>query len=138
MYPAQHFARLRRRIGMSTERADRNTWLAWGLLVLLVVLGLSSFGGGMMGHAFVVGNRPLAGAPWLWGIGLFGFFVRLLIWGALIVLAVRFFRHMSARSETEARGSDTSALEILKRRYAAGEITREQFEEMRGVLEPRS
>jgi len=32
--------------------------------------------------------------------------------------------------------SEQSSLEILKQRYAAGEISREQFEEMRRVLDP--
>jgi putative membrane protein len=123
---------------MSVERTNRNTWFALGLLVLLVLLGLASFGGGMMGRGFFEGNRLVLGAPWLWGIGLFGMFARLLVWGALIVLAVGFFRRRAARSDAEGSGSDLTPFEILKRRYAAGEINREQFEEMRGVLESRS
>lgn len=122
---------------MNTDRISRNTWFAWGLLALLVLVGLSSLGGGMMGHAFVDGNRQVAGAPWLWGIGLFGLFGRLLLWGALIVLGVGFFRRRAARRDQEIDGFDLPPVEILKRRYAAGEITREQFEEMRGVLESR-
>jgi uncharacterized membrane protein len=119
------------------ERTNRNTWFALGLLALLIVLGLSSLGGSgmMMGHGFFAGTRPLGAAPWLWGIGLFGLLVRLLLWGGLIVLAVRFFRHMAAPSDAEVGGSDLPPVEILKRRYAAGEITREQFEEMRSVLQ---
>ena len=123
---------------MSMERTNRNTWFAWGLLALLVLVGLSSMGGGMMGHAFFEGNRQVAGAPWLWAMGLFGLFVRLLVWGALIVLAVGFFRRMAGRSNSDIDGSDLPPVEILKRRYAAGEINREQFEEMRGVLEAHS
>jgi putative membrane protein len=123
---------------MSLERINRNTWFALGLLVLLVLLGLSSFGGGMMGHAFVQGYRPLVGTPWLWGMGLFGLFVRLLVWGALIVLAIGFFRRMASRSDVGVSGADLSSAEILRRRYAAGEITREQYEEMRSVLDTRS
>jgi len=123
---------------MSIERTNRNTWFALGLLALLVLLGLSSLGGGMMGHRFLEGNPQIAGAPWLWGIGFFGFFVRLLVWGAVIALAVGFFRRMAARAEREIEASDLPPLEILKRRYAAGEINREQFEEMRGVLERHS
>jgi uncharacterized membrane protein len=33
---------------------------------------------------------------------------------------------------------ELTSAEILRRRYAAGEITREQYEEMRQVLEPKS
>ena len=122
---------------MSMERTNRNTWFALGLLALLVVLGLFSVGGGMMmGHGFVEGARPFMAAPWLWGFGLFGLLGRLLIWGGLIVLAMSFFRRRSARADDEVYGADLPPIEILKRRYAAGEITREQFEEMRSVLDP--
>ncbi len=35
-------------------------------------------------------------------------------------------------------GADDSAFDTLRRRYAAGEITREQFEEMKEVLARRA
>jgi uncharacterized membrane protein len=125
---------------MSMERTNRNTWFTLGLLARLIALGLSSLGGSgmMMGRGFFEGARPVMMAPWLWGIGLLGLVVRLLVWGALIVLAVRFFRGLATRSDAEVGGADLPPVEILKRRYAAGDITREQFEEMRSVLEARA
>jgi putative membrane protein len=128
------------------ERTNRNTWIGIGLLVLLVVVGLSALGGGMMGHQFADGyggyggGRWATGAPWIFGFGIFGMFLRLLVFGGLIVLAVGIFRRMrAARSEGEFfGGSGLSAMEILRRRYAAGEINREQYDEMRRVLDPTS
>ena len=52
-------------------------------------------------------------------------------WGAVVVGVVLLARSLSGRS---ARTED-SALDILRRRHAAGEITREQFETMRADLE---
>ncbi len=50
------------------------------------------------------------------------------------------FAHLGARGawgEPPARGGPAgeSALDILKRRYASGEITREQFQQMRRDIE---
>jgi putative membrane protein len=128
------------------ERTTRNTWIGIGVLVLLVFVGVSGLGGGMMGLHFADGyggyggGRWATGAPWMFGLGVFGMIVRLLVVGGLIALAIGFFRRMRAeRSETEfSGGSDLSAMEILKRRYASGEISREQYAEMRQVLEPSS
>jgi putative membrane protein len=143
---AQQLDSMARRIGMSMDRTTRNTWIGIGLLVLLVFAGLSAIGGGMMGHQFAEGyggyggGRWANGAPWMFGFGIFGMFLRVLVFGGLIVLAVGIFRRMrAARSDAEFfGGSDPSATEILRRRYAAGEITREQYDEMRQVLEPTS
>jgi putative membrane protein len=128
---------------MNMERTNRNLWIGLGVLALLVFVAMPIFGGamwGMMGRGplFPYGARPFVGAgPWLWGIGLFGLLIRLAVWGVLIVLAVSLFRRFSATSHVGSGGSEApSSLEILSRRYAAGEITREQFEEMRRVLEP--
>jgi uncharacterized membrane protein len=122
---------------VSFGRTRRNSGIGLGLLVLLVLLALTALGGGMLGHGLVggYGARPLMVALWLWGIGLFGLFVRLVVWGALIVLVVSLFRRLAAHSD-DLRGAALSSLEILKRRYAAGEITRQQFEDMRRVLDP--
>jgi putative membrane protein len=123
------------------ERTNRNVWIGFGLIVLLVLLGFSVMGGAMLGRAgflFGYGARPFFGmGPWVWGIGLVGLLVRLAFWGVLIALAVALFRRMSGPLEVSgATRLELSPLEILKRRYAAGEITREQFDEMRRTLEP--
>lgn len=54
----------------------------------------------------------------------------LIFWGglaALVVWAVRVFGGAKAR--------DDSALETLRRRFAAGEISQEEYEKMRRVLQ---
>lgn len=71
---------------------------------------------------------------WLWGVGvLLGMGVFVLFWvlvlGGLFLLSLRLW--VQARPTSKA---DESALEILKRRYARGEITREQFETIRRDL----
>lgn len=58
----------------------------------------------------------------------FGFLFMILFWGLIIYGAVMLFR--------KGVGSDekNKALEILKERYAKGEITKEQFESMKKDL----
>jgi putative membrane protein len=64
---------------------------------------------------------------WLGGLAM------LVFWGALIVGAILVVRHLGGGMPgSEVR---TSPLDILKRRYASGEITREQYEQMRKDLE---
>jgi putative membrane protein len=55
----------------------------------------------------------------------------LLFWGGLVVLAVWAVR---AFSDRPGKGSD-SALDILKRRLTSGEITPEEYEQARKVLQ---
>ncbi len=57
-----------------------------------------------------------------WGGGLF----MLLFFGLVVIGTIAVVRWLV----TPCRGRE-SALEILKQRYARGEITREQFEEMK-------
>ena len=62
----------------------------------------------------------------------FGWLLMLVFWGALavgVVLVVRWFLSQQPRRR------DEMPLEILKRRYAAGEISREEYERMRRDLE---
>jgi uncharacterized membrane protein len=82
------------------------------------------------------GARPFA-APWLIGIWGFGLLIRLLFIGGLIFLVVRLFggrRSAGYRDDDYIRHPDLTPAEILRRRYAAGEITREQYDEMRAVI----
>jgi putative membrane protein len=71
------------------------------------------------------------GGGW-WGGGwwsVFGFLMMLLFWGGIIWLAVWGINKLSgARSKGEA------PLNIAQRRYARGEITREEFETIKATL----
>ncbi len=103
---------------MEHTHRNRNLWIGLGVVALLVLVALPMLGGGMMGRGFAdgagYGVRPGFGAPWMWGFFGIGLIVKLLFWGLIAFFLVN-----------------------VLRRYAAGEITREQYEEMRRVLEPR-
>jgi putative membrane protein len=60
---------------------------------------------------------------------LFGSVWFVLFWGAIIWLFVRLLS-----PGRDARGPDDSPIEIARRRYARGEITREEFEQIRRDL----
>ena len=101
------------------------------IIVLIVVLPLvfgliwgGQYGGwGMMGPGMMGGFGWMAIMPVLWIVVL-----GLIIWA--VVAAVR--------GSSESRSSDSSkadsALEVLKRRYARGEINKEEYEEKKRDL----
>lgn len=62
---------------------------------------------------------------WGWG---FGMVLWWLFWIALLVLLVVVIWRLVEGRGGRTGGSEESALEILKRRYARGEIDREEFE----------
>jgi len=75
-----------------------------------------------------------------WGMMFFGGLLMLLFWGVVIALAVWAIRALtrSERDRNEGRplaSRENSAIEILKQRYAKGEISREEFQNMRRDLE---
>lgn len=69
---------------------------------------------------------------WVWMI--FGGLMMLLFWGGLIALAVLAFRSLSGPRQPSV-GPSEIPLEILKRRYAAGEISKAEYKEMRSDLQ---
>ncbi len=69
---------------------------------------------------------------WVWMI--FGGLMMLVFWGGLIALIVLAVRSLSGPRQRPA-GPCESPLEILQRRYAAGEISKAEYEEMRGTLQ---
>ena len=110
------------------DNTGRNLIIA-RVILLIVALALSSTMGGMMGPGMM-----WRGGGWMWGVGMWlGGLAMLVFWGALIVGAILVVRHLGGMPGSEVR---TSPLDILKRRYASGEITREQYEQMRKDLEP--
>jgi putative membrane protein len=96
------------------------------IIILSVVPGLlwgwQGYGYGMMGPGMMGGFGTMFLMPFLWIVVL-----GLIIWA--VVAAVR----RPGESDSTTRSAD-SALEILKRRYARGEINREEYEEKKKDL----
>ncbi len=74
---------------------------------------------------------------WGWGWGIFSMLMMTVFWGAVLLLVFYALRGAASRgnqtTETFARQEDR-ALSILQERYARGEITRDEFEERRRML----
>ncbi|WP_232308718.1 SHOCT domain-containing protein [Methanosarcina lacustris] len=83
---------------------------------------MSMFGydGGMMGN-------------YGYGMGYGGMFFGLLFWILIIVVAYLLIKWLVEQNKTRG-GQEKSALEIAKERYAKGEITDEEFEEIKKRL----
>lgn len=70
------------------------------------------------------------------GFGLFGFLLMILFWGAVIALGVWLVSNLFPKAgNAPASQAGETALDILKRRYAHGELTHEEYEAIRGDLE---
>lgn len=73
----------------------------------------------------------MGGFGWMWFMPLF----MVAFWGLLIWAVVTLVQGLSQTSGFHvASGPQDSALEILKRRFARGEIGKEEFEEKKKVL----
>ncbi|MBE0428165.1 MAG: SHOCT domain-containing protein [Nitrospirae bacterium] len=79
-------------------------------------------GPGMMGWGY--------GMAWLWTIIIIAFWVTVIVG---IIFLIRWLA-LSTKQRGEVKSED-SALEILKKRYARGEINKEEYEERRRNLE---
>lgn len=69
-----------------------------------------------------------------WGWGGMGIGM-LLFWGVLIAGVVLLIRLTLGGGASSGRGHDKSALDLLKERYARGEIGREEFEQKKRDIE---
>ena len=107
-------------------------WIGLGFLVVFAI-----FVGTMIYYMFyVLGNQPPATYyPFFpFGFGFFGFFlVIFLIFGLMRWIFWWPGRWAYRRHGYYARGAE--AYQILRERYARGEITKEQFEQMSRDLE---
>jgi len=76
------------------------------------------------------------GWDWGWGHTLFGSAMMVLFWGGLIALVVLAVRWFGGRPSAPAEASKTpkQALEILRQRFARGEIEKADFEERSRLL----
>jgi putative membrane protein len=83
---------------------------------------------------FGMGSQFIYGSPW----GILSMVLPFIFWIVIIVLLFSFFRgrhHMWHEHDMETH--EDSALEILKIRYAKGEITNKQFDEMKKDIEEK-
>lgn len=67
-----------------------------------------------------------------WGMG-FGWLLMLIFWALVIIGIIYLIKFIAASSKKEEKGE--TALEILKKRYAKGEISKEEFEEKKKGIE---
>lgn len=120
---------------------DTRSALAVGLIALVVVLALvllpvllmPMMFGGMMGGWNLSNLAGWGGNMW-WGWLLMLLFWALLIGGGMALVAWAARRGRVSPSGDGAGSRPNEALEILRQRYARGEITGEQFEQMKRDL----
>ena len=67
-----------------------------------------------------------------WGMG-FGWLFMILFWGLIILGIVAVIKWLAISSRSESR--DKTPLEILKERYARGEIGRDEYEQKKLPIE---
>jgi putative membrane protein len=105
---------------------------------LAVVLGQATQGGAGAGYGTGYGYGMGSGMMGGYGMGWFGEIFMILFW-ILIIVGLVFFikwlvRSRKGHSSRSWKGSSSSALDILKERYARGEISKQEFEEKKRDL----
>lgn len=69
-----------------------------------------------------------------WGMGWFGMIIMLLFWVLVIagiVVLIRWLVHSTGSRNRSNVGTGSQAMDILKERFAKGEIGRDKFESMK-------
>ena len=116
------------------------------VLVVLVPLLMMGFGmgTGMMGMMAAPGMMWRYGAAggaadidgWRWGLVMVvGGLARLAFWAALIASIVMAVRWIGGMAAPTGRDSGDAALDVLRQRYASGDITEQEYEQRRQVLQ---
>ena len=98
-------------------------------VIIILPLVFGAISGWQYGGWGMMGPGMMGGFGWMWLMPVFWIvFLGLIIWAIVA----------SVRRSSESRGSDSlkadSALELLKKRYARGEIDKQEYEEKKKDL----
>lgn len=63
-----------------------------------------------------------------WWLALLGMALQLTFWIVLFMIGIRLFKHYSFRAPVDGHTSDKDPLDILRERYARGEIDTQEYE----------
>jgi putative membrane protein len=97
------------------------------LIIVPLIIGLV---GGWQGYGYgMMGPGMMGGFGWGWFMPI----IMIVFWGLVIWGIVALIRGLSTPDSGRSTQAD-SALEILKRRYARGEITKQEYEERKKDL----
>lgn len=110
-------------MGMMGGQSDSMPMMGGGMMDFWDDDGFESMGGGMMRDS--MWGRDMGGMSSTWGFWMF-YVMKFLIWALVIVGIIFLIRFFMRKGE--------SSLEILKRRYAKGEINKKEFETMKKDL----
>lgn len=116
----------------------RDIALAGGVVILVVLL-FGLLGGGMMGYGWGgpwggwMGAGMMGGYGFGWGILMLVFWA--LIIGGIVLLVLRLLSQNPPATASGEPGAGNKALDILRERYARGDITKEQLEQMHKDLD---
>jgi len=78
-------------------------------------------------------NGYYGGHMWGYGFSIIGLIIMILFWVLVAYIIISLIRHFGRESKNHYYHHD-AALDILKERYAKGEISKEQFEKMKQDL----
>lgn len=131
------------------NRGFKWLFVVGGILIAVLIIA-SLFGGGYWG--MMGGYRGWGGSgywgmgpgmmgwsyPWMWGNfggGWIGPLVAIIFFGLIIAAVIALIRFVIPRSRIQSTSTGTDyALDILKNRYAKGEINKEEYEQKRKDL----
>jgi putative membrane protein len=102
-----------------------------GVLILAPLLGGGMMGGWGMGPGMMGGQWYGGRGGWGWGMPLIGGLFWLAILAGVVLLVTSAIRH---QGPSRSVGAEEPPLDILKRRLAKGEISREEYESLKKEL----
>ena len=111
-------------------------WLSWSLgsFVLSCIYLSPAMAQSSRYNDWHMGRWMMGG-----GMGWFGMIFMLVFWGLIIagvVLLIKWLVQNTGSNRSSVAATDSKAMDILKQRYARGEIARDEFESMKKDLLP--